>query len=379
MEAYLDNAATTMVDKKVVEAMLPFFSSEYGNPNSLHEFGQKAKEAVYKAREYISKSINCDMNEIVFNSGGTEGDNHAIKGVAYAQKEKGKHIITSKIEHPAVIQTCKALQKEGYEITYLGVDEFGFINLDDLKKAIRKDTILVSIMFANNEIGTIQKVKEIGKICKEKNVYFHTDAVQALGKVKIDVKDMKIDLMSTSSHKIHGPKGMGFLYIKKGVKVSNIIDGGGQEYGKRSGTVNTPGIIGMAKALELMFEPNDMFKLRDKLIKGLLEIPNSKLNGPKKDRLSNNVNVVFKYIEGESILLYLSEEGISVSTGSACSSNSLEPSKVLLSIGLKPEQSHGSIRVSLSRYTTEEQVDYFLEKIKVVVEKLRKMSPFKGD
>jgi cysteine desulfurase len=375
MQVYLDNAATTKIDEKVLEAMKPYFLEKYANASSLHEMGQEAKDAVDKARKFIAGFINANPDEIIFTSGGTESDNLALIGIAEALKSKGNHIITSKIEHPAVLETCRYLEEKGMKITYIGVDKYGVVNIEELKSAITDNTILASIMFANNEIGTIQPIAEIGKICAKKNIYFHTDAVQALGKVPIDVNAMGITMLSASAHKVHGPKGIGFLYVKKGTKIKPIIHGGGHEHGLRSGTTNTTGIIGFVKALELMNEPHEMEILRDKIIKELTKIPDSILNGHPTARLSNNVNISFKYIEGESMLLYLSDNGIFVSTGSACSSLSLKPSHVLSAIGLRPEDGHGSIRISLSRYTTEKEVDYAIEKIKEVVEKLRKLSP----
>jgi cysteine desulfurase len=376
MQVYLDNAATTKVDEEVLKIMSVFFTTKYANPASLHELGQNVKEEIIKAREFIAGFINARPEEIIFTSGGTESDNTALIGIAEASK--GNHIITSKIEHPAILKTCEYLEKKGFNVTYLNVDRYGMINTDELEKVITDETILVSIMSANNEIGTIQPIAKIGEICEKRGVYFHTDAVQALGKVPIDVKAMNIDLLSVSAHKIHGPKGMGFLYIKKGTKILPLIHGGGQESGFRSGTTNTAGIIGMAKAMELMNQPNDMERLRDKLIQGLLKIPKSVLNGHPNIRLSNNVNVAFKYIEGESILLYLSDNGIAVSTGSACSSLSLKLSHVLMATGMKPEEAHGSIRFTLSRFTTEEEIDYTIEKVTETVQKLRKLSPFGG-
>ncbi len=370
MRVYLDNAATTMTAPEVVAEMKRFFSEEYANPASLHTMGQHAKEATEKARESIAKAINAEPEEIIFTSGGTESDNLAIKGI------NAGHIITTKIEHPAVLESCRALEKKGTKITYLDVDPEGLIDLEQLKDSINKGTGLVTIMAANNEIGTILPLEKIGAICKERGVPFHTDAVQALGKVPIDVKAMNIDMLSASAHKIHGPKGMGILYVKKGIKLIPSIHGGGHEHGMRSGTGNTAGIMGMAKAIELMQEKNNMQELRDMLIKGLLEIPETRLNGPRQKRLCNNVNVAFKYIEGEGILLYLDEAGISVSTGSACSSLSLKPSHVLLALGLKPEESHGSIRFSLSRYTTKAEIQYTIEETKKVVKRLRELSPF---
>lgn len=375
MNVYLDNGATTMVAKEVMVAMQPYFTIKYGNASSLHSFGQEAKEAIEKARKIIAKSINASPEEIIFTSGGTESDNLAIKGVAKANN--GKHIITSSIEHPAVMKACKTLEEEDYKITYLKVDREGFINLKELENAITKDTILVSIMHANNEIGTIQDVKKIGEICNKHGVYFHTDAVQGYTKIPIDVKEMNIDLMSVSSHKIHGPKGVGALYVKKGTKIKRQNDGGEHEFGLRAGTENVTGIVGFGKAIEIT-KTDDMKRLRDKLIKGVLEnIPDCFLNGPRNKRLCNNVNISFRYVEGESILMHLNEKGIAVSTGSACASHSLEPSHVLKAIGLKPEDAHGSIRFTLSRYTTENEIDYTIKCLKEIIKKLREISPFK--
>ncbi len=374
MRVYLDNGATSKTDERVVEAMLPYFTEDYGNPASLHTFGQTALEGVKKAREKLAKFINAEADEIIFTSGGTESDNMVIQGIA----KEGDHIITTKIEHPAILESCAAMEKRGVEVTYLDVDNEGYVKPEVLKSAIKKNTKLVSIMMANNEIGTIQDMEKLGAICKEKGVLFHTDAVQAVGKVSIDVKAMNIDLLSASGHKIHGPKGIGILYVKNGIKVRPLIFGGGHESGMRSGTSNTTGIIGFAKAIELCnVDVKEMVRLRDKIIDSLLELPDSRLNGPK-DRLPNNVNVAFKYIEGEGILLHLDGAGIAVSTGSACSSLSLKPSHVLLAIGLKPENSHGSVRITLSRYNTEAEVDYFLKELRGVITKLRALSPFGG-
>jgi cysteine desulfurase len=374
MKAYLDNGATTRTDPRVVEAMKEYFTEEYGNPASLHSFGQRAKEGVEAARKYIASFINATPEEIVFTSGGTEADNLALFGVA-RRAPKG-HIITSKIEHPAILEACSALEKQGHKITLLEVDEHGLVSPDALEKAITKSTVLVSIMMANNEIGTIQDIQAIGAVCKMHNVPFHTDAVQALGKLPIDVKAMNIDMLSASAHKLHGPKGVGLIYIRKGLKIEPLIYGGGHERGMRSGTSNTTGIIGFAKALELSKEPHQMAVLRDRLIKELLKLPDARLNGHPTKRLCNNVNVAFRYIEGEGMLLHLDAAGIAVSTGSACSSLSLKPSHVLLAIGLRPEDAHGSVRITLSKFTTEQEVDYFLENIEKIVRRLREMSPF---
>jgi len=379
---YLDHGATTPVDKEVVKAMLPYLIEKFGNASSIHSYGQETKEALEKSREIVAKKLGAKPNEIIFTSGGSESDNLAIKGVAHAYRNKGNHIITSDIEHPAVLGTCKSLAEEGFEITYLKVDNEGFVKPDDVEKAITKKTILVSIMHANNEIGTIEPIEEIGKICKSKGVLFHTDAVQSFTKVPIDVNKMNIDLLSISAHKIHGPKGVGALYIREGTKIKKMIDGGHHEFDMRAGTENIPGIVGFAKAVELV---NDnqikyMTKLRDKLIKELLRIPDTKLNGPSGKnldrRLCNNVNISFKYAEGESILLRLDDKGIAVSTGSACSSRSLKPSHVLLAIGLKPETAHGSIRFTLGRENTMQEINYTIKTTKEVVEELRKLSPF---
>ncbi len=383
MNIYMDNSATTKTDKEVVKAMLPYFSEKYGNASSLHQFGRDAKEALENARSIIAKKINAEPEEIIFTSGGSESDNLAIKGVAYANRNKGNHIITSSIEHHAVLETCKELEKEGFTVSYIGVDKDGIVDLDGLKKAIADKTILITIMHANNEIGTIEPIEEIGRIAKEKGIYFHSDAVQSFTKVPIDVKKINIDLMSFSAHKIHGPKGIGVLYIKKGAKIKRLIDGGSHEFKKRAGTENVPGAVGFAKSVEIAKAEDivNMAKLRDKLIEGLLRIPNSQLNGPKgSKRLCNNVNIIFNFIEGESMLLHLDMKGVAVSTGSACSSQSLEPSHVLTAIGLKKAVAHGSLRFSLSKYNAEKEIDYVLKVVPKIVEDLRKISPLtKGE
>ena len=382
MKVYLDNGATTKVDDEVLKAMMPYFNEKYGNASSLHEYGREAKDAMDNARKIIADKINAEPEEIMFTSGGTESDNFAIKGVAYANKHKGNHIITSKTEHHAVLYSCKQLEKEGFRVTYLDVDNDGFIKLEELKKAINDKTILVSINHANNEIGTIQEIEKIGKICKEKNVYLHTDAVQSFTKVPIDVEKMNIDLISMSAHKLHGPKGVGALFVKKGTKIQKLADGGSHEFNKRAGTENISGIVGFGKAVELMEEKHIsyMIKLRDILINMIMnEITDVKFNGAKEKRLCNNINISFKYIEGESLLLHLDMKGIAVSTGSACSSKSLEPSHVLLAIGLPHEIAHGSIRFTLSKYTTKEDIDYTLKNLKEIVENLRKISPLNKD
>ncbi len=378
MNVYLDNGATTMVDKEVVKAMLPYFTEKFGNPSSLHTYGQEAKQALEKSREIIAKKINALPEEIIFTSGGTESDNLAIKGVAYALKDKGNHIITTKIEHHAVEKTCKFLEEDAFKVTYLDVDKDGFVNLEQLKKEINDKTILVSIIHGNNEIGTIQDIEKIGKICKEKNVYFHTDAVQTFTKTNIDVKKQNIALASFSAHKIHGPKGIGALYIKKGTKIKKLNHGGSQENNLRAGTENIPYIVGFAKAVEIAKdeELKKMQELRDYFIEKVeKEIPDIKLNGPRKQRLCSNINIIFKYIEGEALLLRLDDRRIAVSTGSACSSRELKPSHVLIAIGVAPAMAHGSIRFTLSRFTTKEELDYTIRNLKEAVEELRKLSP----
>lgn len=382
---YLDNAATTQTRPEVVEAMLPYFSEKYGNPSSIYEFASQNKRAVDEARETISKAIGADISEIYFTGSGTEADNWAIKATAEQYQSKGNHIITSKIEHHAVLHTCQHLEKKGFDVTYIDVDEDGIIKLDQLKRAIRPSTILISIMFANNEIGTIQPIKEIGEIAKDHNILFHTDAVQAFGQLEIDVEDMGIDMLSASGHKLHGPKGIGFLYIKKGVRIRSFIHGGAQERQRRAGTENVPAIVGFAKAVEIamdnMEERNSkQIKLRDYFIKKILnEVPYSRLNGDSNKRLPNNANISFEFIEGESLLILLDMNNICASSGSACTSGSLDPSHVLLAIGLPHEIAHGSLRITLSEYNTKEEIDYTVDKIKEVVDKLRKMSPLYED
>lgn len=378
---YMDNAATTPVKKEVLEEMIPYFTEKYGNPSSVYSLGSISKRAVEDAREKVAKAINADKREIFFTGGGSEADNWAIKGIAYANKNKGNHIITTKIEHHAILHTCEYLQKNGFEVTYLDVDEYGMINLDQLKDAITDKTILISIMFANNEIGTIQPIKEIGEIAKENKIYFHTDAVQAMGHIKIDVKEMNIDLLSMSSHKFYGPKGIGALYIKQGVKIDSLISGGAQERNRRAGTENVPAIVGMGKAIELAYENLDehnerLIFLRDSLIEKIQSnISYVRLNGHPTKRLPGNVNMCFRFIEGESLLLSLDMEGIAGSSGSACTSGSLDPSHVLLAIGLPHEIAHGSLRLSLGDFNTEEEIDYVVEKLVKIVDRLRMMSP----
>ncbi len=378
---YFDNAATTPVRKEVYNEILPYFMQYYGNASSVYNIARESKKALEKARQQVAKALNADAEEIYFTAGGSESDNFALKGVAEAMQKKGKHIITTQIEHHAILHTCEYLQQRGFEITYLPVDEYGKIRLEDLKKAIREDTILISVMFANNEIGTIQPIKQIGEIAKEKGIYFHTDAVQAVGHIKIDVKEMNIDLLSLSGHKLCAPKGVGAIYIKKGVTIQPFIHGGAQEKKRRAGTENIAGIVGLGKAIELAdkeIEENTkkLVYLRDKLINGILEnIPYSKLNGHPIDRLPGNCNISFDFIEGEAMLLLLDSKGIAASSGSACTSGSLDPSHVLLAIGLPHEKAHGSLRMTLEHYNTEQEVDTVLKELPMIVSKLRDMSP----
>ncbi|MDI6705313.1 MAG: cysteine desulfurase NifS [Bacillota bacterium] len=378
---YLDNAATTPVHPKVLEEMLPYFTERFGNPSSIHSFGREAKQAIDKAREQVAKALGARTDEIFFTGSGTEADNWAIKGIAYANREKGNHIITTRIEHHAVLHTCEYLEQDGFEVTYLDVDEYGMVDTDKLKSAIKDTTILITVMFANNEIGTIQPVEEIGEIAKERGIYFHTDAVQAFGNVPIDVNKMNIDLLSMSGHKIMGPKGIGVLYIRKGVKIHNLIHGGAQERKRRAGTENLAYVVGLGKAVELAVENLDnhihrLSGLRDRLIAGIMErIDFVKLNGHPEKRLPNNVNVSIEFVEGESLLLSLDMAGIAASSGSACTSGSLDPSHVLLAIGLPHETAHGSLRFSLGDGTTEEDIEYVLEQLPPIVDRLRAMSP----
>lgn len=382
---YLDNAATTKTRPEVVEAMLPYFTEYYGNPSSVYEFSTPCKKAISHARETIARSLGAKTNEIYFTAGGTESDNWAIKATAEAYQAKGNHIITSKIEHHAVLHTCEYLEKHGFEVTYLDVDEDGVIKLDELVKAIRPTTILISIMFANNEIGTIQPVREIGAIAKEHGILFHTDAVQAYGHVPVNVDECHIDMLSASGHKINGPKGIGFLYIRTGIKSRSFIHGGAQERKRRGGTEYVPGIAGLGKAVELAMETLEEREqkekeLRDYLMKRIMEeVPYTRINGHKTNRLSNNVNVAFQFIEGESLLIKLDMAGICASSGSACTSGSLDPSHVLLAIGLPHEIAHGSLRLTLNEENTREELDYVAEKIKEVVAYLRGMSPLYED
>ena len=382
---YLDNAATTPTKPEVVEAMLPYFTEKFGNPSSVYDFASKNKAVVTQARETIAKSLHTNTADIYFTAGGSESDNWALKATAEAYKDKGNHIITSKIEHHAILHTCQYLEEHGCEVTYLDVDENGVVKLDELKKAIRPTTILISIMFANNEIGTIQPIKEIGEIAKEHGILFHTDAVQAYGQLKIDVEELNIDMLSASGHKLNGPKGIGFLYIRKGLKLRSFVHGGGQERHRRAGTENVPGIVGLGKAVEIAMatleeRQKKEIELRDKLIDRVLqEVPYVRLNGHRTKRLPNNANFSFQFIEGESLLIMLDMKHICASSGSACTSGSLDPSHVLLAIGLPHEIAHGSLRLTLSDTTTEKQIDYVVDCVKEIVEKLRAMSPLYED
>ena len=382
---YLDNAATTKTHEDVVKEMLPYFTENYGNASSVYDLGSKSKLAITKSRETIAAALNAKPEEIYITAGGSESDNWALKATAEAYKNKGKHIITSKIEHHAILHTCEYLEREGYEITYLDVDERGLVDVEELKQAIRPDTILISVMFANNEIGTIEPIEEIGSIAKEYGILFHTDAVQAFGQIPINVEKMHIDMLSASGHKLNGPKGIGFLYIRKGVKIGSFIHGGAQERKRRAGTENVPGIVGLGKAVEIAVATMEErtkkeSELRDYLIERVLkEVPYSRLNGPRKDRLPNNVSFCFQFIEGESLLIMLDMKGICASSGSACTSGSLDPSHVLLAIGLPHEIAHGSLRLTLGADTTKEDMDTTIEAIKEIVQKLRDMSPLYED
>ena len=382
---YLDNAATTKTAPEVVEAMLPYFTENYGNPSSVYSFASGNKDVITRQREIIADTLGANGNEIYFTAGGSESDNWALKATAEAYGNKGKHIITTKIEHHAVLHTCEYLEKQGYEVTYLDVDENGIVKLDDLKAAIRPDTILISVMYANNEIGTIQPIQEIGEIAHEKGILFHTDAVQAFCQVPIDVDACHIDTLSASAHKLNGPKGIGFLYIRKGVKIRSFVHGGAQERKRRAGTENVPGIVGFGKAVEraaasLKERTEKEIELRDYLIGRIgAEIPYSRLNGDRVKRLPNNVNFSFRFIEGESLLIKLDMKGICASSGSACTSGSLDPSHVLLAIGLPHEIAHGSLRMTLSEETTKEDLDFVVDSLKEIVQHLRNMSPLYED
>ena len=382
---YLDNAATTRTAPEAVEAMLPYFSENYGNASSIYQLGAQSKKAMLEAREVIAGSLGAELQDIYFTAGGSESDNWALVATAEAMEAKGRHIITTKIEHHAILHTCKYLEKKGFQVTYLDVDKTGRVSVEEVEKAIRPDTILISVMFANNEIGTIQPIAEIGALAKAKGILFHTDAVQAYGHVPIDVNACHIDMLSASGHKFNGPKGIGFLYIRRGVKIRSFIHGGAQERSRRAGTENVPGIVGMAAAAKLAMEQMEersqkIVELRDYLIGRLeAEIPHCWLNGDRVSRLPNNVNFSFKFIEGEAMLIMLDMKGICASSGSACTSGSLDPSHVLLAIGLPHEEAHGSLRLTLSHETTREELDYVVEAVKEIVGKLRNMSPLYED
>ena len=381
---YMDHAATTSTDIEAVKAMEPYFSLKYGNANSIHSFGQEAREAVEEAREKIAYLIGANHSEIVFTAGGTEADNYAIKGIAWANQKKGNHIITSKIEHHAVLHSCQFLEKQGFKVTYLPVNEYGLIDPEDVKKAITDKTILVTIMHANNEIGTIEPIKEISKVVKKAGIYFHTDSVQTTGHIPLDVNNLGVDMLSMSGHKFYGPNGVGALYLRKGTKIVTLIDGGAQEKNRRAGTENVAGIVGMGKAAELaekrlvQGKEVEVVKLRDKLIKGITKnINRTRLNGHPTKRLPGNANFCFEFIEGESMLLSLDMEGVAASSGSACTSGSLAASHVLLTIGLPPEIAHGSLRLTLGKDNTEKEIDYVIDILPGIIEKLRALSPFK--
>lgn len=383
---YMDHAATTPTDIEVVKEMKPYFTQKYGNPNSVHSFGQEAREGLENARGKVAHLIGANPSEIVFTAGGTEADNYTIKGIAWANQKKGNHIITSKIEHHAVLHSCQFLEKQGFKVTYLPVDKYGLIDPEDVKKAITDKTILVTIMHANNEIGTIEPIKEIGKVVKKAGIYFHTDSVQTTGHIPIDVNDLGVDMLSMSGHKFYGPNGVGVLYLRKGTKIVTLIDGGAQEKNRRAGTENVAGIVGLGKAAELAEErltqgkEKKILKLRDKLIKGIInKIENVRLNGHPTIRLPGNTNFCFEFIEGESMLLSLDMEGVAASSGSACTSGSLTASHVLLAIGLPPEIAHGSLRLTLGKDNTEEEIDYVIDILPGIIEKLRAFSPFKGN
>ncbi|HIR68145.1 MAG: cysteine desulfurase NifS [Oscillospiraceae bacterium] len=385
-KVYLDNAATTALSPRVLEAMLPYFTQYYGNPSSVHAFGREAKQGLDKARDQVAKALHCEPSEVIFTGCGTESDNTVLLGVAQRYGDKGKHIITTNVEHHAILHTCEYLEKQGYSVTYLPVDQDGLVTAEQVAAAIRPDTILVSIMFANNEVGTIMPIQEIGAVCKEKGVLFHTDAVQAVGHIPVDVQAMHIDMLSLSAHKFHGPKGVGALYCRKGIRLPSYIMGGAQERGRRAGTENVAGIVGLGAAIQLATEQLEenrakMTALRDRLMTGIqARISEVKLNGHPTNRLPNNVNFSFKYIEGESILLMLDMNGIAASSGSACTSGSLDPSHVLLALGLPHEIAHGSVRLTLGDETTEEDIDYTIDVLEKTVARLRAMSPlYKGE
>jgi cysteine desulfurase len=378
---YLDYAATTPADKRVVKAMQPFFTKKFGNTMSLHFFGQEAKFYLEQSRQVVADLINAEPNEIIFTSSATESNNLALKGIAFANKSKGNHIIISSIEHPCIMESAKWLKSQGFEITKLPVDKYGLVNPEDVEKAVTEKTILVSVMHASNEIGTIEPIAKIGEICRKKGIYFHIDASQSFGKIPIDVKKMNIDLLTASAHKMYGPKGAALLYVREGIKLVPLLHGGGQENGLRSSTVNVPAIVGFAKATEICrkemkSEASRLSKLRDKLIKGILKIDGARLNGHSKNRLPNNINVSFPFVEGESLVIQLDMHNIACSTGSACSSIKLEPSYVLLAIGLKPEEAHGSLRISLGRQTTKKEINQLIKVLPKIVKHIRQISPY---
>ena len=374
---YMDHSATTPVAPEVLAAMLPYFSDKFGNASSLHGFGREAKEALEESRQKLARLLNADPEEIVFTSGGTESDNIALRGIAYKNRNSGRHIITSQIEHPAILETCRSLEQEGFSVTYLPVNREGLVDLSELERAIRPDTILISIMHANNEIGTIQPLEEIGSLAAERDIYLHTDAVQTVGKIPVDVEAMGADLLSLSAHKLYGPKGVGALYIRRGTKIQSLATGGGHERGLRSGTENVPGIVGLARAAdlareEMAAEGQRLTELRDRLAALVLQrVKEAWINGSMEKRLPGSLNFGFSYVEGESLLLYLDSKGVAVSTGSACSSHKLEPSHVLLALGLKPEECHGSLRITMGRSNSQEDADYVAECIAEAVERFR--------
>ena len=381
----MDHSATTPVAAEVLEAMIPFFSDKFGNASSLHAFGREAKEALEESRQRLARLLNADPEEIVFTSGGTESDNLALRGIAYKNRNSGRHIITSCIEHPAILETCRSLEQEGFTVTYLPVNREGLIELSELERAIRPDTILISIMHANNEVGTIQPLEDVGRLAADRDIYLHTDAVQTVGKIPVDVDAMGVDLLSLSAHKLYGPKGVGALFIRRGIKMQSLATGGGHERNLRSGTENVAGIVGLARAADLAREEmaeegQRLVQLRDRLADLVLgRVKDAWVNGSMEKRLPGSLNFGFSYVEGESLLLYLDSKGIAVSTGSACSSHKLEPSHVLLALGLKPEECHGSLRITMGRSNNQEQVDYVAECIAEAVERFRMMSPLGKD
>ena len=381
----MDHSATTPVAAEVLEAMLPYFSDKFGNASSLHGFGREAREALEESRQKLARLLNADPGEIVFTSGGTESDNLALRGIAYKNRNSGRHIITSQIEHPAILETCRSLEREGFSVTYLPVNREGLIELSELKGAIRPDTILISIMHANNEVGTIQPLEEVGRLAADRDIYLHTDAVQTVGKIPVDVEAMGADLLSLSAHKLYGPKGVGALFIRRGTKIQSLATGGGHERNLRSGTENVAGIVGLARAAdlareEMAAEGHRLVELRDRLAELVLgRVKDAWINGSMKKRLPGSLNFGFSYVEGESLLLYLDSKGVAVSTGSACSSHKLEPSHVLLALGLKPEECHGSLRITMGRSNSREQVDYVADCIAEAVERFRMMSPLGRD